>query len=200
MIDHDADRRRAVRCGVLQYGLLPSFCDNRVVEIRSATDADADALAMLHNALIGSTTIEWTETPHDGNGMLAWLRDHDEVFVAEDDDGLAGFAAYGPFRDIVKRPGYRFTVENSIHIRQDCWGTGLGRRLMERVIEAARAAGKHTMVAAVDGENEGSVRFHERLGFVEVGRMPQLGEKFGRWLDLVLLQRHLDDRATPGGG
>lgn len=70
---------------------------------------------------------------------------------------------------------------------------------MSALIDEARRRGKHAMVAAIDGENEASIRFHERLGFVQVGRMPELGAKFGRWLDLVLLQLRLDDRPAPPG-
>ena len=167
------------------------------MEIRPAAAADAVAIASILNALLPTTTIEWTETPHSVAGVLAWLDEHDTVLVAEDGGAVVGVAAYGPFRDIVKRPGYRFTVENSVHVRADRWGTGTGRALMVALVEAARASGKHVMVAAIDGENEASIRFHERLGFVEVGRMPEIGAKFGRWLDLVLLQLHLDDRSAP---
>lgn len=167
--------------------------------IRPARDDDAPAIAELQNALLGTTTIEWTETPHTPDDAVRWIHDHDTVLVAEEDGDVVGVAAYGTFRDIVQRPGYRFTVENSIHVRQDHWGSGVGRDLMVALIADARDAGKHVMVAAVDGENDGSVRFHERLGFVVVGRMPELGEKFGRWLDLVLLQLRLDDRRTPFG-
>ena len=68
---------------------------------------------------------------------------------------------------------------------------------MRALIEQARGADKHTMVAAIDSANEASVRFHERFGFVEVARMPQVGAKFGRWLNLVLLQLSLDTRTAP---
>jgi L-amino acid N-acyltransferase len=108
-----------------------------------------------------------------------------------------GVAAFGWFRDVVKRPGYRFTVENTIHVRGDRWGSGIGTELMRALIDAARQSGKHSMVAAIDGENEASIRFHERLGFVEVARMPETGAKFGRWLDLILLVLRLDDRSAP---
>ena len=89
-------------------------------------------------------------------------------------------------------PGYRHTVEHSIHVRQDCWGRGIGRALVDALVERARAQGKHVMIAGIDAENVGSIRFHERLGFFEVARLPEIGEKFGRRLDLVLMQRMLD--------
>lgn len=165
--------------------------------VRSATSADALGIASLLNALLATTTVEWTDTPHTADTTLDWLDEHETVLVAEEGGDVVGVAAFGPFRDVVKRPGYRFTVENTIHVREDRWGSGLGQDLMGALIEAARESGKHVMVAAIDGANEASIRFHERLGFVEVGRLPELGAKFGRWLDLVLLQLRLDDRTAP---
>jgi phosphinothricin acetyltransferase len=167
------------------------------MEIRSATPTDAPAIADILNALLGTTTVEWTETPHRVEDIVRWIEDHEVVLVAEEDGEVVGLAAFGWFRDAVVRPGYRFTVENSVHVRQSHWGRGLGSRLMQELIEAARASGKHAMVAAIDATNEDSIRFHQRLGFAEVGRLPQVGTKFGRWLDLVLLELRLDERAEP---
>jgi L-amino acid N-acyltransferase len=173
------------------------LCDNHSVIVRHASPGDADAIRLLLNALIATTTVEWTETPHSAYGISAWMDEHETVLVAEEHGEVVGMAAFGSFRDAVKRPGYRFTVENTVHVRQDRWGSGVGRDLMGALIAEARKAGKHTMIAAVDAENEGSIRFHQRLGFVEVARMPELGAKFGRWLDLVLLELRLDDRSQP---
>jgi L-amino acid N-acyltransferase YncA len=167
------------------------------VIVRRATPIDAGDVMSLLNALIASTTIEWTETPHTAGGISVWMDEHEVVLVAEDDGEIVGLAAFGDFRDAVKRPGYRFTVENTIHVREDRWSSGVGRSLMGALVAEARQRGKHTMIAAIDGENERSIRFHQRLGFVEVGRMPELGAKFGRWLDLVLLELRLDDRPAP---
>jgi len=168
------------------------------VVIRPAAGADARSIAPILNAFVSTTTIEWTETPQAEDRILEWLEEHDTVLVVEDQGEVVGVAASGWFRDIVRRPGYRFTVENTIHVREDRWRSGVGRKLMGALIDAARASGKHTMVAAIDGANEASIRFHERLGFVEVARMPELGAKLGRWQDLVLLQLRLDDRSAPG--
>jgi phosphinothricin acetyltransferase len=167
------------------------------VTIRPATASDAAAIASLLNAFLATTTIEWTDTPHTTDSIPEWLDEHETALVAEDRGEVVGVAAFGWFRDVVKRPGYRFTVENSIHVREDRWGSGVGRDLMRALVDAAQESGKHTMIAAIDGANEASIRFHERLGFVEVGRLPEIGAKFGRWLNLVLLQLRLDDRTAP---
>jgi L-amino acid N-acyltransferase YncA len=167
------------------------------VLIRASRDADAAEIASLLNALLATTTTEWTMTPRTVEDVQGWLHAHEVVLVAEERGEVVGVAAYGWFRDVVKWPGYRLTVEHTIHVRQDRWGAGVGQLLMHELFDQARTNGLHTMIAAVDGANEASIRFHERLGFAEVARMPQIGAKFGRWLDLVLLQITLDDRVAP---
>jgi L-amino acid N-acyltransferase len=167
------------------------------VLIRPAATEDVLAITSLLNALIATTTIEWTDTPKTTDSTLEWLSEHETVLVAEEGGEVVGVAAFGWFRDVVKRPGYRFTVENTIHVREDRWGSNIGTELMRALIDEARQSGKHSMVAAIDGENEASIRFLQRLGFVEVGRMPEIGAKFGRWLDLILLELRLDDRSAP---
>jgi L-amino acid N-acyltransferase YncA len=167
------------------------------VTVRPATSDDVAAIASLLNAFLATTTIEWTETPQSTESVLIWLDQHETVLVAEERKEIVGVAAFGWFRDVVKWPGYRFTVENTIHVRKDHWGAGIGRDLMRALIDRARESGKHTMIAAIDGSNHASIRFHKRLGFIEAGRMPEIGAKFGRWCDLVLLQMTLDDRTAP---
>ncbi len=167
------------------------------MSIRAATPADAGGITALLNALIATTTIEWTSTPRTVEDVREWLQQHEVVLVAEDQGEVVGLAAFGWFRDVVKWPGYRFTVEHAVHVREDRWGLGVGAALMHALIERARETGKHTMIAAIDSTNDASIRFHQRLGFSEVARMPEVGAKFGRWLDLVLLQINLDGRAAP---
>jgi phosphinothricin acetyltransferase len=167
------------------------------VIIRPAATADAVAIASILNAFVSTTTIEWTDTKQTADSILEWLDGHETVLVADERGEVVAVAAFGWFRDIVKRPGYRFTVENTIHVREDRWRSGVGQKLLRALIDEARASGKHAMVAAIDAANEASIRFHERLGFVEVARMPEVGTKFGRWLDLILLELRLDDRTAP---
>jgi len=169
-----------------------------MVSIRAAGSADVPAMTAIQNALLATTTYEWTETPHSEADRHAWLERQraagHPVLVADDTGDVVGWAAYGDFRDSAKWPGYLPTVEHTVHVRGDQWGRGVGRRLMEDLTAHARAAGKRVMVGGIDSTNVDSIRFHERLGFVEVARMPGIGEKFGQRLDLVLMQRALDDR------
>ena len=149
----------------------------------------------LYNALIPTTTVTWTESLQTLRERRAWFRRQQRfghpVLVAESVDEVVGFAAYGAFRGAGKWPGYRHTVEHTIHVRDDVHGRGIGRQLLEALIARARTAGVHVMVAAIDRENTGSIAFHERLGFTTVAVMPEVGRKFDRWLDLVLMQRIL---------
>lgn len=164
--------------------------------VRDATEADLPTILDLYNALVPSTTVAWTEEPDTLEDRQAWFAAQQEVgfpiLVAEVDGEVVGFGSYGWFRMDGRWPGYDRTVEHSIHVAEPHWGTGVGRTLVEALVERARAAGLHVIVAAVDGDNAGSIAFHERLGFTQVARLPEVGHKFGRWLDLVLLQRILD--------
>ena len=102
--------------------------------------------------------------------------------------GVVGFGTFGEFRSW---PCYRFTVEHSLHVRGDCRGRGIGRALIECLIEQARGMGKHAMIAGIDADNAVSIGLHERLGFRAAGHLHQVGFKFGRWLDLKFLERLL---------
>jgi phosphinothricin acetyltransferase len=110
------------------------------------------------------------------------------VLVAVDHGEVVGFASFGDFR---MWPGYRFTVEHTVHVRAGMRGQGVGTALMRLLVERAARLGKHVMIAGVDADNAGSLVFHERLGFTRVAHFREVGFKFGRWLDLVFLQRLL---------
>ena len=164
--------------------------------VRDAVEADLPRISALYNALIPTTTVAWTETPESLDDRIAWFSartgDGDATVVAATDDGtVIGYAAFGPFRDNRKWPGYRTTVEHTIHVDADRHGQGVGRALIDALVERARAQGMHVMVGALDGANDASIRFHEALGFEAVARLPEVGRKFERWLDLVLVQRVL---------
>ena len=164
-------------------------------EVRTADDGDMPVVRDLYNALIPTTTVAWTEKPETLRERMSWYRAQQRagypVLVVELAGRVVGFASYASFRGAGKWPGYRYTVEHTIHIDQDHWGRGLGRLLLEALVEHARGAGIHVMVAAVDAANVESVAFHERLDFEVVARMSEVGRKFDRWLDLILMQRIL---------
>lgn len=168
------------------------------MQIRDAGVADLEALTAIHNHAVVHTTAIWNEDPVDIDDRAAWLGERScdgfPVIVAVDESGVLGYASYGRWRP---HSGFRHTVEHSVYVREGQQGRGIGRILMSELIERARAQGVHVMVAAVESENAASVALHEKLGFIEVGRMPQVGTKFGRWLDLAFLQLTLDERATP---
>lgn len=175
------------------------------MRIRDATEDDLPAITAIQNALLATTTYEWTETPHTLDEKRAWFARQRAsgwpVLVAVDEEAsggvggdegpVVGFAAYGDFRDSMSKPGYRFVVELTVHVTESHWGRGVGRALIRSLEDRARAAGKWVMVAGIDGSNVDSIEFHRRLGYVEVARMPGIGEKFGQRLDLVLMQRDL---------
>jgi len=165
--------------------------------VRDATQGDLPRIRDLYNALVGSTTGAWTETPETLQERERWFAGqqhaHFPVLVAEHQGDVVGYAAYGSFRGEGRWPGYRYTVEHSVHVDESMWGRGVGRALVDELVERAIASSIHVMVAAVDGANEASIAFHQRLGFEIVGRMPETGIKFGRWLDLVLMQRILGE-------
>ncbi|MEQ3625081.1 MAG: N-acetyltransferase family protein [Celeribacter sp.] len=167
--------------------------------LRHAAARDADALAAIYNDAVENGTAIWNETRTDAQGRRAWLDARQArgfpVLVAVDaGDSVAGYASYGEWRPF---EGFRHTVEHSVYVDARARGAGLGRVLLAALIEEARAADLHVMVGAVEAGNVASIRLHKGLGFVECGRMPQVGAKFGRWLDLVFLQRQLNDAATP---
>ncbi|MDQ1433273.1 MAG: L-amino acid N-acyltransferase [Actinomycetota bacterium] len=166
------------------------------VEVRDATSDDLPATLAIYNELIGSTTAAWSEQPQTLDERRAWFEGQRArnfaSLVAVVDDEIVGMTSYGDFRDSLHWPGYRFTAEHSIHVRGDRRRHGIGRLLMDELITTACRNGIHVLVGALDADNADSLRFHETLGFVEVARLPETGFKFGRWLDLVLVQRTLD--------
>jgi phosphinothricin acetyltransferase len=163
------------------------------VEIRPATEADIPEIQSIyaHHVLTGTGTFE--EQPPSVEEMRerfekvrgrgwAWL-------VAADASGVLGFAYYTQFRN---RIAYRFTVENSIYVRENVRGQGVGKALGARLIEDATAQGFRQMVAVIgDSENAGSIGVHATLGFQMAGTWRAVGLKFGRWLDVVTMQRAL---------
>jgi L-amino acid N-acyltransferase YncA len=161
--------------------------------LRPASPGDLAAMAAIYEPEVrrGTATFE-LESPEaaEFGGRLAKLRAAGLPWlVAELDGRVGGYAYAAPYRD---RPAYRFTVEDSVYLAPDARGRGVGRRLLAAVIEAARDAGMRQMVAVIgDSANVASVRLHRGCGFADVGTLRDVGFKFGRWLDTVLMQRTL---------
>ncbi|MGC0800072.1 N-acetyltransferase family protein [Pantoea agglomerans] len=168
--------------------------------IRAAVESDAEIIAEIYNDAVLNTTAIWNENRIDVANRIAWINSRQQagfpVIVAADDndDTVLGYASYGDWRPW---DGYRHTVEHSVYVHKDARCKGAGAALMQGLIQLAREAGKHVMVAAIESENAASIALHKKLGFIESGRMTEVGTKFGRWLDLTFLQLHLDDRKRP---
>jgi phosphinothricin acetyltransferase len=163
------------------------------MQIRPATGADLPEIQSIyaHHVLAGTGTFE--EEPPSLEEMAARFRkvaDHGWGWlVGTDSTGVLGYAYYTQFRD---RSAYRFTVEDSVYIREDVRGQGVGKALVTALIETATAAGFRQMLAVIgDSENTGSIGVHASLGFQMAGTLRAAGLKFGRWLDVVTMQRAL---------
>jgi L-amino acid N-acyltransferase YncA len=167
-----------------------------MLEIRDAREDDLPSILDIYNDVVATSTAIYRDEPATLEDRHAWwearVADGHAVLVAvnvaSDGADVVGFAAFGGFRPW---PGYRYTVEHSVHVRADRRGQGVGAALMQPLLERAAALGMHVMSAGVDADNEASLRFHERLGFSRVAHLHEVGFKFGRWLDLVLMQRRL---------
>lgn len=157
--------------------------------IRPAVEADLDVITAIYNEAGVGTTASYDLAPvsvaEQRTRFETKTRHGYPTLVADVDGTVVGYASYGPFRD---KAGYAYTVEHSVYVAAGNRASGVGRMLMNALIDYARGHGVHAMLGVVDAANGASVTFHEGLGFVEVGRMPEVGRKFGRWLDAVFLQ------------
>jgi phosphinothricin acetyltransferase len=168
--------------------------------IRDALDTDLPAILAIFNDAVLNTTAIWLDSPVDLANRQIWLDARRQqgypVLVAVDsDDRVLGYAAYGDWRPF---DGFCNSVENSLYVSAEQRGRGLGVLLLGALIERARTGGKHVMVAAIESGNAASIALHQRFGFAITGQMPQVGRKFGRWLDLTFMQLILTpERSAP---
>ena len=160
--------------------------------VRDATAADVEAILAIYNDVMATSTAIYRDEPAPFDEMLEWFETRTRlgypVLVADEDGEVLGFDSFGEFR---RWPGYRHTVEHSVHVRADARGRGIGRELLAEIIVRAGALGKHVLIAGIDADNDVSIRLHERFGFVRVAHFREVGWKFERWLDLVFMQRLL---------
>jgi phosphinothricin acetyltransferase len=159
----------------------------RLVERR-----DADALRAIYNVEVLESTVTFDLRPRSHAEQLAWIDEHSgghPAIVAVDGDGeVGGFASLTPYRP---RPAYSTSVEDSVYVRRDLRGQGVGRLLLVSLVERARDHGFHSVIGRIVGDHDASIALHAACGFEQVGREKEIGRKFNRWLDVVLMQKML---------
>jgi phosphinothricin acetyltransferase len=161
------------------------------VHVRSATVEDAPAVLEIYNHEVLTSTVTFDLVPRTLAEQESWITDRSGahvVLVVEDDGKVVGFGALSQYRE---RAGYATTVEDSVYVHQDHRGKGVGRLLLVELVERATAHGFHALMAKVVGDHQASINLHAAAGFEVVGHEREVGRKFGRWLDVVLLERLL---------
>ncbi len=164
--------------------------------LRAATEQDLPAILAIYNHEIEHNTANWNIHTFDLSYMqnfFAELQQHGFPLIVAIEEATQQLAAYADYSFFSKNSGYIYTVEHSVFVQPQYQGHGLGKRLMQALIEHAKNQKLHMMVAAIDAENTGSIVLHQKLGFVQTGYLPQMGFKFGQWRDLVYMQLHLQD-------
>ena len=160
------------------------------MQIRPARPEDYAAMAAIWNPLIRDTTVIFHSVERDEAAVAAYVAGRRaagrEVWVAESGGRIVGLASYDQFR---AGNGYAHAMEHTVILAPEGWGQGIGRALMAAVETHAAAAGAHVMIAAIDADNSAGRAFHAKVGYVETGHLRETGRKFGRWLDLVLMQK-----------
>jgi len=171
------------------------------ITVRLAEDADAEAIRAIYNREVAGSTATFDLVPRSLADQLDWLRVHDGAHPAtvavDGSDGLAGFGSLSPWRS---RPAYNTSVEDSVYVRDDRRGQGVGRLLLADLVERARAHGFHAVFARIVGGHQASIALHAALGFEVVGVEREVGRKFGRWLDVVVMERLLSLGEAAAGG
>ncbi|MBJ6751059.1 N-acetyltransferase [Geomonas sp. Red421] len=170
--------------------------------VRCDYEQHGNAILEIFNDAIVHSTALYEYKPRTRQFMQNWFEAKSTggfpVIGIEDGAGaLLAFGSYGTFRAF---PAFKYTVEHSVYVHKDHRGRGLGRTVMQELIAAARESDVHAMIGGIDATNSGSIALHEQLGFKHVGTLPQVGFKFGRWLDLAFYQLLLDTPAHPIDG
>jgi phosphinothricin acetyltransferase len=158
------------------------------VLIRPAEPSDAAAIMGIYNPVVETSTATFDLVPRTLEQQRSWLSDRSGariVLVAEDDGDVVGYAAISPYRE---RAAYATTVEDSVYVHDAHHGRGVGRALLEEMVSTARAHGFHAMMARIVADHEASIALHAACGFEVVGHEREVGRKFGRWLDVTLME------------
>ena len=164
------------------------------IRVRDAVADDVPALMAIYNEVVANSTAIYSFKPSTLDERREWFRMRSAggwpVLAALRGDELLGYASFAEFRGAW--PGYLHSVEHSVYVRADGRRQGVGRALLSALLPIAAALDKHVMIGGIDAANEGSLRLHEALGFERVAHFREVGRKFGRWLDLVFVQRFID--------
>jgi L-amino acid N-acyltransferase len=162
--------------------------------VRAAQSDDVAAMAAIYNDVIATSTAIYSSQPSTLDERRDWFSARIAagfpVLAAVRGGELVGYASFAEFRGAW--PGYLHSVEHSVYVRADHWRHGVGSALVRALFPLAAAMDKHVMIGGIDAANDGSLEMHERLGFQRVAHFREVGRKFGRWLDLVFMQRFLD--------
>ena len=157
-----------------------------------ATEGDAEAIRAIYNLEVTTSTVTFDLVPRSPEAQQRWLAARagaHVALVAVDEGGdVAGFASLSPYRD---RPAYNTSVEDSVYVRRNRQGLGVGKLLLASLLDAATASGFHAVMARIVDGHEASIGLHASLGFDRTGVEREVGRKFGRWLDVVVMQRLL---------
>jgi phosphinothricin acetyltransferase len=159
--------------------------------VRLARAADGEAIRSIYNVEVTESTVTFDLVPRSAEAQRAWLVAHSgphPAVVAANGEDVVGFGSLSPYKD---RPAYATTVEDSVYVRRDRRGQGVGRLLLDELLGLAGTHGFHAVIARIVGDQEASIALHRRCGFELVGVEREVGRKFGRWLDVVELQRLL---------
>ena len=165
--------------------------------VRPAGGPDITAINDIYNQAVVHTTATFELDPRDGQAARAWFLAHGPtypVFAAERDGEVIGWSSLSPY---APRPGYQYTAEDSVYVREDCRGQRVGSALMYALVEAAAALGYRAVVAKIADQNEASLALHRAAGFQHVGVLTTVGRKFGRWLDVDPMELVLPERPHP---
>jgi phosphinothricin acetyltransferase len=161
------------------------------LEIRLVERADAEATRTIYNREILESTVTFDLVPRSHDAQVAWIDAHSgshPAVVAVDDGAVVGFGSLSPYRP---RPAYTPTVEDSVYVHRDRRGNGVGAALLDHLVGLAGNHGFHSVIARIVGGHDASIRLHRRCGFEVIGTEREIGRKFGKWLDVVLMQRML---------
>jgi phosphinothricin acetyltransferase len=159
--------------------------------IRSATISDCPAISAIYNHYVLHDTCTYQEEPEQLEDREKWFAAHGPqhpVIVAEEAGQVVGWASLSPYNP---RSAYRYTVENSIYLKPDRRRLGIGKLLLQDLIDRAKALGHRTIIAGISSEQVGSLKIHENFGFIKVGHLKRVGYKASQWLDVVYLQLEL---------